>query len=142
MDNNLAMFFESKKEEIVKATKKPLYEPNWENALSQENSIYVIWKDKKPIYVGETCNIKERIKKDLRNKRNHTFRSKMSQKHYKLSTEKLTDKLKREYEVSYIPILYGRKELEEYLILSWRKEKHKLINKKIVRALETYREYL
>jgi len=133
-------FLKNAKRELVNKKPIPLYEKAWEKSLKIRNAVYVIWENKNPCYVGETCNLIERAG-DLHRIDNHTFRNKISKLFPHKKGKALTDFMAKKYKISYLPVSYGRKELEEYLILGWVK-KYKLLNKPIKRATATYMEYL
>ena len=44
----------------------------WKDDFPKEGGVYVIWEDKKPVYVGETSGIKSRMG-DLSRPINHPF---------------------------------------------------------------------
>jgi hypothetical protein len=110
--------------------------PGWNNDVPRHGGVYVIWekKSKKPVYIGETCHLKHRFS-DLRHSVNHTFRRQIAKrlKLEYLSDSTLSERLSKIYSISYLTINFGRKELEEYLILRWRKS---LINKPQKRLLQ------
>ncbi|MBL0703162.1 MAG: GIY-YIG nuclease family protein, partial [Sulfurospirillum sp.] len=48
-----------------------------ENIFPNHSGVYVIWKDEKPIYVGETSGLKSRMS-DLMRPINHAFTKKIN----------------------------------------------------------------
>ena len=109
-----------------------LFENNWKEIFPDYSGVYVIWEKEKPIYVGETSGLKSRMS-DLMRPINHAFTKKISQK---LNTEDLSILRKfmsKNYKLSYLKTDLGRSEIEEYLILRWRKT---LINKPTIRLLK------
>lgn len=69
---------------------------------------------------------------DLSQSRTHTFRNKIAKKLGLLdaSAETLSKAISDDYELSFLPVPFGRKEVEECLILKW---ENTLINKPPVR---------
>jgi hypothetical protein len=119
-------------EELKQAPKLPILSSHsWREAVPKQGGVYVIWENfsKKPVYIGETCHLNHRFI-DLGMWPRHTFRRKASEKHgLKGKTEKeLSEELSKLYSVSYLPILLGRKEVEEFLNLKWRDDFGGLMN--------------
>lgn len=112
-----------------------LHTDNWRNVVPSVPGVYVIWRNKgkcTPIYIGETVNLFERFS-DLHRTANHTFRRHvLRNRHNKGELVKgveLSKYISRNFNISYIPILMGRVEVEEYLIYKWRSKGVKLYNK-------------
>ncbi len=106
-----------------------LEKDNWKGDVPSVGGVYVIWgiSTGVPVYVGETCHLNHRFI-DLGQKSRHTFRRKAA-KILNLSNAKekaLSQAISEGYTLSYLPIPFGRKEVEEFLILRWQKT---LINK-------------
>ena len=109
-----------------------LFQNNWKNILPDYSGVYVIWDNEKPIYVGETSGLKSRMS-DLMRPINHAFTKKIDNKIEAQSLDELRTYMSDNYKLSYISIDLGRSEIEEYLILRWRKT---LINKPTTRLLK------
>jgi len=94
----------------------------WCDNVPNVGGVYVIWskKNMKAIYVGETCHLKHRFG-DLGRAANHTFRRKVAAilRAAPGNEALLSKKISRRYSISYLPLDFGRKELEEYLVLKW-----------------------
>lgn len=109
-----------------------LFQNNWKNIFPDYSGVYVIWDNEKPIYVGETSGLKSRMS-DLMRPINHAFTKKIDNKIEAQSLDELRTYMSDNYKLSYISIDLGRSEIEEYLILRWRKT---LINKPTTRLLK------
>lgn len=109
-----------------------LFQNNWKNIFPDYSGVYVIWDNEKPIYVGETSGLKSRMS-DLMRPINHAFTKKIDNKIEAQSLDELRTYMSDKYKLSYISIDLGRSEIEEYLILRWRKT---LINKPTTRLLK------
>jgi len=113
----------------------------WHNNVPSAGGVYVIWnkKDKKAAYVGETCHLNHRFG-DLERTVNHTFRRKVAAifKAAPGNEILLSRKISRRFSISYLPLEFGRKELEDYLVLKWTST---IMNKpaKRLRLSEQYR---
>ena len=109
-----------------------LIQNNWKKIFPDYSGVYVIWGNEKPIYVGETSGLKSRMS-DLMRPINHAFTKKIDNKIEAQSLDELRTYMSDNYKLSYISIDLGRSEIEEYLILRWRKT---LINKPTTRLLK------
>jgi hypothetical protein len=104
--------------------------PELRTIAPNKAGVYCIWKNLELEYVGETRNISRRMR-DLLDSRHHTFRRSLGQQFSKRTgyrkasswtkfdeaTEKLIEGLlHRQYKISFYPLSFGRKELEEYII--------------------------
>lgn len=113
----------------------------WRNNVPSVGGVYAIWnkKNKKAAYIGETCHLNHRFG-DLERTVNHTFRKKVAAILKVVSGNEtlLSKKISCRFSISYLPLEFGRKELEEYLILKWTRT---IINKpaKRLRLSEQYR---
>lgn len=103
----------------------------WANQFPTKAGVYAIFDGKTLIYVGETGSLRGRMK-DLRDTRNHTFRRQIGaamfsdRSGYRPATSKtkfpeaieeaLNTYIKKNLSVKLLPVLLGRKEIEEYLI--------------------------
>ena len=112
----------------------PLSAVDWASDVPHEAGVYVIWQRKKPIYVGQTSSLSARMV-DLARPVNHTF-SRKTCKALEIPESSLVEfkKAMKKYKLSYIQVPFGRSELEEYLVLRWRKS---LINKPAARLLKS-----
>lgn len=94
----------------------------WREDVPSVGGVYVIWnkKGRKAAYVGETCHLNHRFG-DLERTVNHTFRGKVAAilKVAPGNESLLSKKISRRFSISYLPLEFGRKELEEYLVLKW-----------------------
>jgi hypothetical protein len=125
--------YEEKLRDAVKLV--PLASDNWAANVPKEAGVYVIWKGVLPVYVGETSSLRLRMR-DLRRPINHSFTKKVSTS-FRIAeneTHKIAKAIKSTYTLSYVEVRFGRAELEEYLILRWRRS---LINKPAKRLLHS-----
>lgn len=120
----------------VQIKQQPRYVPFesfWTNDFPDEGAVYVMWEKNVPVYVGETSGFKKRMS-DLARPVNHAFTKKM-QKRFGFEDKDiqfLRKTISQKFKVSFVKVDFGRSEIEEYLILLWRK---KLINKPTKRLL-------
>lgn len=99
----------------------PFIEKSWRDSIPIRPGIYAIWPKRKnanAVYVGESSNLSERLS-DLGNPANHTFAKKIKAKILAKSTKKVKAYIQENYLISFIPVLFGRAEAEEYLITHW-----------------------
>ncbi len=94
----------------------------WRDGVPNIGGVYVIWNkgNRKAKYVGETCHLNHRFG-DLERTVNHTFRVKTAAI-LKVSSGNdalLSKRMSSHFSASYLPLEFGRKELEEYLRLKW-----------------------
>ena len=98
-------------------------DPAWAHDVPPGAGVYAIWDTKTgtPVYVGETSGLLARMG-DLGRTVNHTFRRIVRKKiRAGSATERELDAaLAARFELAFLPVSFGRAELEEYLILSWR----------------------
>jgi len=95
--------------------------------------VYVVWeknKQKEPFYVGETNNLLSRVIVDMKDTWNHSLRRTIGKRlgckpHDKYGKRKFANKndekriseyMESNLLISFYPIDFGRKELEEHLI--------------------------
>ncbi len=120
---------------IIAATRRVVAEgQKWASDVPQDAGVYVLWKDAAPIYVGETSSLRSRMR-DLTRIENHTF-ARLTCKQFSIEpTDKagLIGVLSKTYKLSFILVPFGRKEVEEYLILRWRSS---LFNKPTTRLMK------
>ncbi len=127
---------EKYEETVKKATKiRPLSAKGWASGVPKESGVYVIWEADIPIYVGETSSLKLRMS-DLARPVNHSFSKKVAEmlSIADKSYTELATAMAARYSLSYVEVAFGRKEIEEYLILRWR---NSLINKPTTRLLHS-----
>jgi hypothetical protein len=134
MSEQLKATFEDIERQLQQALRlRPLLTAEWAANLPGEAGVYVLWEANHPLYVGETSSLRLRMS-DLGRAVNHTFSRKIA-KQFALSNSEpvaLASILSTRYALSYLKVVFGRKEVEEYLILRWRAT---LINKPTRRLL-------
>ena len=94
----------------------------WSGAFAAEGGVYAVWEGRTPIYVGESSSVALRMG-DIRRPVNHPFPKKVCAEHG-LEPGDLTALalfMSSRYTISSLPVLFGRRELEEYLVLRWRR---------------------
>lgn len=114
---------------------KPLSSNGWASRIPRESGVYVVWQNNVPYYVGETSSLRLRMS-DLARPVNHTFSKKVAKALDIPENEytRLASAISARYELSCVPVAFGRKEVEEYLILRWRES---IINKPTKRLLHS-----
>lgn len=132
MNINIQDILLNYEKQLISSQRYRLFQDNWKNIFPDYSGVYVIWDNEKPIYVGETSGLKSRMS-DLTRPINHTFTKKIYNKIEAQSLDELRTYMSSNYKLSYISIDLGRLEMEEYLILRWRKT---LINKPTIRLLK------
>jgi hypothetical protein len=122
MSEQLKATFEDIERQLEQAPRlQPLLTADWAANLPGEAGVYVLWEANYPLYVGETSSLRLRMS-DLGRAVNHTFSRKIA-KQFALSNSNpvaLASILSTQYELCYVTVPFGRKEIEEYLILRWR----------------------
>ncbi|MBS0354930.1 MAG: hypothetical protein JSR83_13660 [Proteobacteria bacterium] len=114
---------------------------SWADDIPHEAGVYAIWDifSKTPIYIGETSALRSRMG-DMGRTVNHTFRRKAAKLLNIPSNNEaaLTAEMAKRFAISFIEVQLGRAELEEFLIIRWRKT---ILNKPAERLLrgERYR---
>lgn len=119
---------------IVAAPRRVLAgDSGWKKDITRDAGVYVIWKGKTPVYVGESSALRARMR-DLTNFKNHSFAKKTCALFGLCASDKksLVSAYSSNYELSFCAVPFGRKEVEEYLILRWRST---LSNKETARLL-------
>jgi hypothetical protein len=94
----------------------------WRKEIPRRPGVYAIWTSKaeaRPVYVGETANLHERMS-DLGSYRNHTFAKKVKARHRLGTAPEVRALIKRRFFVSCIAVAFGRKEIEESLVVHWK----------------------
>ena len=101
-------------------------ERTWSSNFSTSAGVYMLFDKEKVIYIGESANLKERMK-EIKRTINHTFRRKLG-KHLFKNAQLEKGKFNPEIEdvlnsyflenisVSAIEVLFGRTEIESNLI--------------------------
>jgi len=117
---------------LISAKKHTFFNNMWKQIFPDHSGVYVVWENEQPIYVGETSGLKSRMS-DIMRPINHAFTKKISNKYNLFDLKELRQFMKTNYKLSYITVDLGRSEIEEYLILRWRKT---LINKPTTRLLK------
>jgi hypothetical protein len=85
--------------------------------------VYALWDTKlrKVAYVGQTSSLRDRMS-DLSHSVNHTCRRKIGRilGIASASEKRLSAAMAKRYAISFLEVLIGRLELEDYLKLRWR----------------------
>ncbi len=102
----------------------------WSSKFPYKAGVYAIFDNEKLIYIGETANLKERMK-EVKRTYNHSFRKKLG-KHLYDSAVIVKGKFKEEIELAlndyyinrisfaYAVVDFGRLEVETHLINSYK----------------------
>jgi hypothetical protein len=130
-------------EQFLSAPRRRLFrDAAWADDVPSSAGVYTIYDTQtdRIVYVGQTSDLRARFS-DLGRWPNHTFRRKASKLLGVAKTagdRVLSEAMAQRYEIAYLPVAFGRAELEEYLIL--RHQTH-LENKPAKRLLkgEQYR---
>lgn len=113
--------------ELFNATKiKFTFDKFWSSNFPAKAGIYAIFDNNKLVYVGETANIKERMK-EVKRTVNHSFRKKLGkylEPNAKVQGSKYPEALEQKLNTYFTNNLYftstevnfGRLEIESYLI--------------------------
>jgi hypothetical protein len=119
---------------IIAAPRRVLAgDDDWKKDITRDAGVYVIWQEKIPIYVGETSALRARMG-DLTVFEHHTFARRTCDLFGLGARDRkgLISVYSSNYELSFCAVPFGRKEVEEYLILRWRSS---LSNKVAARLL-------
>jgi hypothetical protein len=112
----------------------------WAKDITAGAGVYAIWDAHtgEPVYVGETSGLLARMGDQGRTV-NHTFRRILIKRLglARTTDAKLNAVLAQRFELAFLPVSLGRSELEEYLVLRWRRT---LYNKPALR-LRTSTQY-
>lgn len=119
-------------QKLINAQKHIFFNDKWKEIFPNHSGVYVVWEKEQPIYVGETSGLKSRMS-DIMRPINHAFTKKISNSKKIFNLKELRKFMSENYKLSYIEVDLGRSEIEEYLILRWRKT---LINKPTTRLLK------
>ncbi len=121
--------------QLLKQDKKNIeLTQGWVELFPSKPGVYVVLENDKPIYVGETGNIRKRMR-GLLDTRHHTLRRAVgkrkfckkdgyrdaSSKHkFPDHIEKLVvEYIKKRFEICSLPVSLGRKELEERIMVKY-----------------------
>lgn len=131
--DTLESLIEEIETQLLQSKQYKLYSDNWTKELPSYAGIYVIRNGEQIVYVGETANIKDRIKKDMKNTQNNTIRRNIGKYHYNNHSEYYPATSKKKYApsieslineycskylaVSFAIVHVGRLEVEEFLIV-------------------------
>ena len=119
-------------QKLIDAKKHTFFSDDWKQIFPNYSGVYVVWENEQPIYVCETSGLKSRMS-DIMRPINHAFTKKISNKFKLFDLNELRKFMTVNYKLSFIQTKLGRSEIEEYLILRWRKT---LINKPTKRLLK------
>jgi hypothetical protein len=120
-------FVDKFEKELIQAERiKFSFDRNWSSSFPKKAGVYAIFDNGKLVYVGETANLKERMK-EVKRTYNHSFRRKLGKfivegaKVVKGKFEETLELNLNEYyidriEFSYKELSFGRLEVESYLI--------------------------
>jgi hypothetical protein len=109
--------------ELLHAPKRELFGVHtWTNALPTAPGVYALWEraSGRPIYVGETANLRARMG-DLGRFRNYICRRKLAQVLEMTGDDELalSAMIAQTHQLSFIVVWLGRVELEEFLSVKW-----------------------
>ena len=105
------------------------FDKYWSSNFEKEAGVYAIFDRDKLVYIGQTANLKERMK-EVKRTYNHSFRRKLGRElHPELTKNpkgKFSDKIENELDAYFLKnisftfkvIHFGRLEIESYLIHS------------------------
>jgi hypothetical protein len=108
----------------------------WAKSFPDDSGVYMLFDKGQLIYVGESGSISGRVM-DMLNSRHHTVRRALGELRfkdvpgYKKATssikypehiEMLVEKTMKGFKISVLPILFGRKEFEEYVESKYKPE--------------------
>jgi hypothetical protein len=136
MDPAVREFLTAREAELRTATRRVLMEaPKWADDVPHDAGVYVVWEEDAPIYVGESSSLSARMS-DIGRPVNHTFARKTCKALgiTEASLEDLAHAMRSRYALSFATVPFGRAEVEEYLVLRWRKT---LINQPAMRLLRS-----
>lgn len=144
-ESEIKAFVEKFEQQLMSSRKVPFsFDRKWSSNFPSKAGIYAIFDKNNLVYIGETANIKERMK-ELKRTYNHSFRKKLGRylvKDAKIIKGKFEETLEiklNDYYLEHISIAckalnFGRLEVESQLIhknegLLNSKEKRNQINK-------------
>ncbi len=129
---NTKQLLQSAEKQLRIADRHQPFAVNWLSNFPHGGGVYVIWESGTPVYVGETSGVHSRMG-DLMRPVNHAFTKKVGIENEISDLDLLRQYISDTYQISFIGVDFGRSEIEEYLILRWRKT---LINKPTTRLLK------
>ena len=102
------------------------FDRKWTSNFPEKPGVYAIFDKSKLLYIGESANLKERMK-ELKRTYNHSFRKKLGGIHFngKIGkNKKYSDKIEqmmnefytKNVYLSFIEVNFGRIEIESFLI--------------------------
>lgn len=124
---DIQTFIDDFEKELMQADKiKFSFDRNWSSKFPSKAGIYAIFDKNKLVYIGETANLKERMK-EVKRTYNHSFRRKLgkflveSSKVVKGKFEETLELTLNDYYLdritfSYKELNFGRLEVESHLI--------------------------
>lgn len=83
----------------------------WEEMPPAHGGVYAIWNGIKCVYVGETCNLKDRFS-DIAHCKHGFIKN-------RLALGITLEEIIKEHTISFVTDFIGRKELEEFLTVKW-----------------------
>ena len=124
MNETLNRQLETLERDLVEAQPMQLFSaPSWTESVPDVPGVYAVWSvtAKQPIYVGETSDLRARMR-DLGRYANHTCRRKLSERLGVGPEDErvLSEAIAKEHAASLLPVEFGRRELEEYLRVRWK----------------------
>ena len=107
----------------------------WWDFAPNRPGIYALWnRADNPVYIGESSNLRERLRVNLGRPANHTFPSQILRRNNDLHTAvDVRDFIRSNYAISCIALSFGRAEAEEYLVTTWQTYTSKRFNSPIPR---------
>jgi len=140
-ENEINSIVKHIEDDLLKKTRIPfLLVSNWNSNFPNEPGVYAIFDKGEFIYVGETADLRERMK-DIRRTYNHTFRKKIGTVQlkatligYSFSSEvevELDNYMVENLEFSFHTVNFGRKEVEFNI---FKNHQNKLINSVSIRG--------
>ena len=114
-EHDIIKFVEGFEAELMQSDKIPFsFDRNWSSNFPRKAGIYAIFDNDKLIYVGETANLKERMK-EVKRTYNHSFRKKLGRflvEGAKITKEKFEETLELKMNDYYLErIQFAYKEL-------------------------------
>lgn len=103
-----------------------IFNRKWSNNFPSKAGVYAVFYQNELVYIGESANLKERMK-ELKRTVNHSFRRKLG-RHLEPNAEivkgkfspelelRLNDEYQNSISVSFIEVNFGRIEIENYLM--------------------------
>ncbi len=126
-DSEITAFIDKFEKQLMSSRKVPFsFDRKWSSIFPSKAGIYAIFDDKKLVYIGETANIKERMK-EVKRTYNHSFRKKLGRflvEDAKITKGKFEETLELKLNNYFLERIsfthkelnFGRLEVESYLI--------------------------